>query len=216
MNTTYKSLYPSIILEFNIASNTQIGRIDIFNKWKVLDKESGKIYYIKDAGNAYDFEWADIKEGNKIVKIRKQISLYEDEDFTKPIEENIDYVAEKYETIEYKRVYEHENAFRYEKQSRGGEFIENLVTDNIIELSKRWFGLAGFEEILEDISEYYMMKTNMPYIDDWTHPIRPTTKELEVPVKLGSSGNVKPVRLVNRELETKEYYHADPRKWLNN
>ena len=42
-----------------------------------------------------------------------------------------------------------------EKYSRGGEFIENMVTDNIIEFCKRWFHLAGFNEILEDINEFY-------------------------------------------------------------
>lgn len=82
----YKSLYPSIMLEFNIAPNTQIGRIIIPEK-----------------------------------------------------------------------VYEHENTYRIEeeKYSRGGEFIENMVTDNTIEFCKRWFHLAGIEEFLSDINEFY-------------------------------------------------------------
>jgi hypothetical protein len=79
----YKSLYPSIIEENNIAPNTQVGRIDIPNK-----------------------------------------------------------------------VYENENAYMNDKYSRGGEFIENMVTDNIIEFGKRWFHLAGFNEMLKDIEEY--------------------------------------------------------------
>lgn len=80
----YKSLYPHIDIENNIAPNTQIGRIDIPNK-----------------------------------------------------------------------VYENENAYMNEKYSRGGEFIENMVTDNIIEFCKRWFHLAGINELLEDIEEFY-------------------------------------------------------------
>lgn len=79
----YKSLYPSIIIEFNIAPNTQIGRIDIPDK-----------------------------------------------------------------------VYDNENVYMNEKYSRGGEFIENLVTDNTIEFCKRWLHLAGFNELLEDIKEF--------------------------------------------------------------
>ena len=57
----------------------------------------------------------------------------------------------------------------------------------------------------------------MPFVDDWMHPIRPTTKELTVPMYESTTpnGHVRPMTLVDRKQETKEYYHADPRKWLN-
>lgn len=79
----YKSLYPSIMGEFNIAPNTQIGRIDI--------------------------------------------------DHT---------------------VWNGENGYNNPKYSRGGEFIENMVTDNSIEFCKRWLHLAGIMEFIEDMKEY--------------------------------------------------------------
>lgn len=79
----YKSLYPSIMGEFNIAPNTQIGRIEIDHK-----------------------------------------------------------------------VYENENAYHLEKYSRSGEFIDNMVADNLIEFCKRWLHLAGIMEFLEDMKEY--------------------------------------------------------------
>lgn len=80
----YKALYPSIILQFNIAPNTQIGKIVIPEK-----------------------------------------------------------------------VYLNENAYRQDKYQRSGEYIENLVSDNVIEFSNRWLGLANTEEFLEDMQEYY-------------------------------------------------------------
>ena len=82
----YKSLYPSIMLEFNIAPNTQIGKI-------IIDH----------------------------------------------------------------MVYKHENAFSVEetKYSRGGEFLDNFVCDNIIEFSSRWLHLGGIEDVINDIDEYY-------------------------------------------------------------
>lgn len=83
MDFDYKSLYPSIMGEFNIAPNTQIGRIDIDEK-----------------------------------------------------------------------VYENENVYCLDKYSRGGEFIENMVSDNIIEFCRRWLGLAGIMEFIEDMKEY--------------------------------------------------------------
>ena len=85
----FKSLYPSLMLEFNIAPNTQIGRITINEK-----------------------------------------------------------------------VYGNENAYSIEdeKYSRGGEFVDNMITDNHIEFCKRWYHLAGFKEFLSDIKEYYKSK----------------------------------------------------------
>lgn len=53
-----------------------------------------------------------------------------------------------------KQVYDNENVYGLDKYSRGGEFIENMVSDNIIEFCKRWFGLAGCMEFIEDMKEY--------------------------------------------------------------
>ena len=113
----YKSLYPSITLEFNIAPNTQVGKI-------IIDE----------------------------------------------------------------KVYENENMYNVEKEkySRSGEFIENMVTDNEIEFCKRWFHLAGFNELLEDANEYFegKMLSNMNYIqainsygDTLECPIIPTANK---------------------------------------
>lgn len=52
------------------------------------------------------------------------------------------------------KVYSGENSTLNPKYSRGGEFIENLVCDNIVEFCKRWFNLAGIMEFLEDWKEY--------------------------------------------------------------
>ena len=82
----FKALYPSVLGEFNIAPNTQIGKI-------IVDE----------------------------------------------------------------KVYDNENSYHVdaEKYSRGGEFIENMVTDNYIEYCHRWFKLANTEEMIDDIDEYF-------------------------------------------------------------
>lgn len=80
----FKSLYPSIIHENNIAPNTQIGRIEIDEK-----------------------------------------------------------------------VYANEDAYNSEFYSRSGEFVENMITDNMIEFCHRWFGLANIGEFIIDMDEYY-------------------------------------------------------------
>ena len=56
------------------------------------------------------------------------------------------------------QVYDHENFYNNPKYQRGGEFVENMVTDNIIEFCHRWFHFASFMELLQDIQQYYQGK----------------------------------------------------------
>lgn len=92
----YSSLYPSNILENNLAPNTQIGKI-----------------VIEDPNDP-----------------NKAFSLNEHQDMFSSDEE----VA---------------------KYSRGGEFIDNLITGNILEFCRRWLGLGDIFDVLNDIQEYY-------------------------------------------------------------
>lgn len=52
------------------------------------------------------------------------------------------------------KIYDGENGNMNPKYSRGGEFIENMVCDNVIEFAHRWFHLAGVSEFIEDWKEY--------------------------------------------------------------
>lgn len=52
------------------------------------------------------------------------------------------------------QIYDDENAYKGDKYVRSGEYIENLVCDNVVEFCKRWLHLAGFKEFLEDWAEY--------------------------------------------------------------
>lgn len=61
------------------------------------------------------------------------------------------------------KVYKNENYYHIdeEKYSRGGEFVENMVTDNIIEFCSRWFHLGNITDVLDDIDEYYDKKVGI-------------------------------------------------------
>lgn len=83
----YKSLYPSITREFNIAPNTQIGKIEI----------DGAIH-------------------------------------------------------------DKENLFKYDKYCRGGQFLQDYYSNNYIEFCERWFHLAGFSDMLDDMDELFSKK----------------------------------------------------------
>lgn len=130
----YKSLYPSIMLEFNIAPNTQIGRIII-----------------------------------------------------------------------PEQVYSHENTYNIEaeKYSRSGEFIENMVTDNNIEFCKRWLHLAGFNEFLEDIDEFYNDSigkfSNLQAAGFKEVPVIPISDKVETPIIFADSGLENPIIFYNNK-----------------
>ena len=143
------------MIEFNIAPNTQIGRVDIWNKWVVNYK--GHTLYARDNGCAYDFPVTEID--NK--KVPKKVKFFLDENCTKPAFANadgsaadVDYIPEEFKTVEYTKFYDNENIYHNPKYSRSGEFAENLVSDNIIEFCKRWLGLGGIKDILKDMVEY--------------------------------------------------------------
>ena len=148
MKTTYKSLYPSIDLENNIAPNTQLGRIIIPDK-----------------------------------------------------------------------VYKNENAYNNEKYERGGEFIENLVTDNIIEFCSRWLHLANFVEFLDDMNEYYSDRTFAAgtvlnathYFDGIKYVVVPVRKVDEpiTPIHFVDNG-IKPLSFYT--VRDKEINTNDPRR----
>ena len=152
----FKSLYPSLMIEFNIAPNTQVGRVDIWNTWKV--EYNGHVLYAKDPGVAYEFPMTEID--NKPTP--KKIQLFIDEECTEPAFFDkktgqaalIEYKPEEFKTISYDKFYHNENLYHNEKYSRAGEFMENLVCDNHIEFCKRWLCLGGILEVLEDWSEY--------------------------------------------------------------
>lgn len=171
----FKSLYPSVMLENNIAPNTQISRIDIWNEWKcklypdkhITDKYD--IVYLKDPYVAYEYPYTEIKENNKTKKVSKKVEVYCDKECTKPyffdpntgkaigveIIDTKDKVLDyKIETISYTKYYPQENPYGNDKYSRGGDFVEDLVTDNIFIFAKRWLHLAGINEFLDDWEEY--------------------------------------------------------------
>lgn len=100
-------------------------------------------------------------------------------------------------------VYEFENPYKIEpeKYSRGGEFIENLVTDNTIECCRRWFNLAGFEDMLNDIDTYYKERNmfsnfaNAGLVDN--SPVVATLTQKQVPIEFTNITRETPVRFVN-------------------
>ena len=104
----YSSLYPSIVLENNMAPNTQYGRI-------IIEDES------------------DI---NKTYSRNEHQDMFSNDD--DPV-----------------------------KYSRGGEFLDNLMTSNILEFCWRWLNLGDIYDVESDIKEFYNFNSynNGPSID---------------------------------------------------
>ena len=68
------------------------------------------------------------------------------------------------------QIFKEENPFKY-TLNRGGAFMEDWTTDNPVEFGRRWFGLAGYKELLVDVNEY-MTKINVtnPSYDGYARP----------------------------------------------
>jgi hypothetical protein len=151
----YKSLYPSLTIENNCAPNTQIGLVVIWNTWRVIYYPKGKNSkeqlecYIKDPGDARNFPYTKIDD----KKVFKKVDVYADRKYTQYID-RVEYDPSKFKTLEYKKIYKEENSSGNDKYSRGGYFIEDMVTDNLISYMHRWFGFADIKEFLEDWNEY--------------------------------------------------------------
>lgn len=87
----YASLYPSLIHEFNIAPNTQIGKV---------------------------------------------------------------FIPEK--------VFENENPYNNDAYDRGGNFLDDMQSQNWIQFCSRWFGVSNFKSLLDDVY-YYLNNIKMPF-----------------------------------------------------
>ena len=79
------------------------------------------------------------------------------------IENNIASNTQIGKIIIEEKVFDQENRFCDDKYTRGGEFIENIVCDNIIEFSNRWLHLGTFSDLLNDIKEYYVIAFDTTY-----------------------------------------------------
>lgn len=110
----YKSLYPSLCLENNIAPNTQIGKIDIPNQ-----------------------------------------------------------------------VHNKENPYMEEKYNRGGNFLDDYGCDYTLEFAHRWLGLGTYQDMLDDIDEYFSANSIGPLRELYNNncPILPTTSAVIEPIK---------------------------------
>jgi hypothetical protein len=53
------------------------------------------------------------------------------------------------------QVYHDENPYKDPKYTRGGDFLDLMASDSDLELGNRWFGLASFSEMIDDIDEYF-------------------------------------------------------------
>lgn len=105
----YSSLYPSIILENNIASNTQIGRVII----------------------------EDLEDPKKKFGLCEHPDMYSSDD----------------------------NDAKY---SRGGEFLENLMSGNPLEFGRRWLGLGDVYDVIKDMKEFYKFNQTIGKPIDFT------------------------------------------------
>ena len=57
-------------------------------------------------------------------------------------------------------VYDKENPFKNPFYDRGGQFLEDYTSGDVLEFTHRWLGFANYKELLDDIIEYFTVMSN--------------------------------------------------------
>lgn len=66
------------------------------------------------------------------------------------------------------QIFDKENPFNNPFYDRGGQFLEDYTSGDVLEFAHRWFGLADYKNLLKDIIEYFTsidMPVNPIYIN---------------------------------------------------
>ena len=58
------------------------------------------------------------------------------------------------------KVYDKENPFNNPFYDRGGQFLEDFTSGDVLEFTHRWLGFANYRELLDDIIEYFTSVSN--------------------------------------------------------
>ena len=142
-----------------------------------------------------------------------RVNTYLDENYTKPIDltgsgsEEMEYHPEEWTTVLYEKVNNNENALLNDLYTRGGEFLENKVTDNTIEFCHRWFGLGSFMEVLDDLDEYYRnLGVSYSCYDFWQEFNIHEHKLVVTPVKYMESDKINPVYFGDDHIHPVSFY----------
>lgn len=100
------------------------------------------------------------------------------------------------------KVHKYENPYHDEKYDRGGQFMEDLITENPLEFCKRWLGLAGINDLISDIIEY--QESNTPFIP--LNGYDPNRTRIKPFIFLNENETIKPfVFLDDEESKLKEW-----------
>ena len=60
-----------------------------------------------------------------------------------------------------KKTFDAENPFNNKFYDRGGQFLEDYTSGDLLEFTRRWLGFGSYREILDDIIEYYTMHNSI-------------------------------------------------------
>lgn len=96
------------------------------------------------------------------------------------------------------KVHKYENPYHDDKYDRGGQFMEDLITENSLEFGKRWLSLGGVHDLIEDIKEYQdthscFMPLDLNKVND---------RKLIKPIQILDKGEkIKPVLFLGNEKE---------------
>ena len=128
----------------------------------------------------HNSDYAKYKQGNEVFNIARNLDDYDYKSLYPSITRENNLAPN---TIEAKifiegEMHEKENVFFDEYYDRGGQYIEDLISENYIEFAHRWLGFANIREMLEDVDEFF----NMNPFPNLVTP-REINENLNVPIR---------------------------------
>lgn len=110
------------------------------------------------------------------------------------------------------KVYKYENILNDPKYQRSGQFIENMVCDNHIVYCNRWFHLANFTEMLEDVREYFqIMIPNFTTDGQFSTYTKVGDRIIRAPLQYINEDGVSPIECGVRTRNPIVYYGKRPK-----
>lgn len=108
-------------------------------------------------------------------------------------------------------VYDKENPFNSKDYTRGGAFIEDFHSGNILEFSHRWLGLASYSDLYKDVYKYFTVNTNSCFF------IRNFNRETGNLIIMETIQNNKPIKIIetmqnNEKVRIIDSYSKCPNK----
>ena len=110
----------------------------------------------------HNSEYAKFKQDNQVMNIADNLCDFDYKALypSTAIQNNMGPNTQVGKILIENPVYDKENPFKNPFYDRGGQFLEDYTSGDVLEFTHRWLGFANYKELLDDIIEYFTVMSN--------------------------------------------------------